>query len=137
MKARKTRVSSCVKTNDNSGLNVEQRKKLTIGIELVAKPKLLLFLDEPTTGLDSSTSWEIVELLKKMASHGQAILCAIHQPSAAVFQSFDSLLFLGPGGRPIYFGRLGENCEIVRKYFESNGADPCPSGENVVEWIMQ
>ncbi|KAF7927775.1 uncharacterized protein EAE98_006157 [Botrytis deweyae] len=119
------------------GLNIEQRKKLTIGIELVAKPKLLLFLDEPTTGLDSSTSWEIIELLKKMTAHGQAILCAIHQPSTAVFQRFDSLLFLGPGGRPIYFGRLGENCETVKKYFESNGADPCPPGGNVVEWIMQ
>jgi ATP-binding cassette subfamily G (WHITE) protein 2 (PDR) len=30
------------------GLNVEQRKLLTIGVELAAKPKLLLFLDEPT-----------------------------------------------------------------------------------------
>ncbi|ATZ56652.1 hypothetical protein BCIN_13g04870 [Botrytis cinerea B05.10] len=119
------------------GLNIEQRKKLTIGIELVAKPKLLLFLDEPTTGLDSSTSWEIIELLKKMTAHGQAVLCTIHQPSTALFRRFDSLLFLGPGGRPLYFGRLGENCETVKRYFESNGADPCPLGGNVVEWIMQ
>ncbi|CCD52338.1 similar to ABC transporter [Botrytis cinerea T4] len=118
------------------GLNIEQRKKLTIGIELVAKPKLLLFLDEPTTGLDSSTSWEIIELLKKMTAHGQAVLCTIHQPSTALFRRFDSLLFLGPGGRPLYFGRLGENCETVKRYFESNGADPCPLGGNVVEWIM-
>ncbi|KAM0305961.1 hypothetical protein ACHAO8_011007 [Botrytis cinerea] len=124
-------------TNGNPGLNIEQRKKLTIGIELVAKPKLLLFLDEPTTGLDSSTSWEIIELLKKMTAHGQAVLCTIHQPSTALFRRFDSLLFLGPGGRPLYFGRLGENCETVKRYFESNGADPCPLGGNVVEWIMQ
>ena len=41
------------------GLSVEQRKRLTIGVELVAKPKLLLFLDEPTSGLDSQTAWSI------------------------------------------------------------------------------
>lgn len=110
---------------------------MTIGIELVAKPKLLLFLDEPTTGLDSSTSWEIVELLKKITAHGQAVLCTIHQPSTTLFQRFDRLLFLGPGGRPIYFGRLGENCEIVKKYFEANGAALCPTDGNVAEWIMQ
>lgn len=33
------------------GLNVEQRKRLTIGVELAAKPDLLLFFDEPTSGL--------------------------------------------------------------------------------------
>ncbi|KAF7854551.1 hypothetical protein EAF04_010360 [Stromatinia cepivora] len=119
------------------GLNIEQRKKLTIGIELAAKPKLLLFLDGPTSGLDSSTSWEIVELLKKITAHGQAVLCTIHQPSTTLFQRFDRLLFLAPGGRPIYFGRVGENCETVKKYFEANGADPCPRDGNVAEWIMQ
>lgn len=42
-----------------SGLNVEQRKRLTIRVELAARPQLLLFLDEPTSGLDSQTSWSI------------------------------------------------------------------------------
>ncbi|QSZ36007.1 hypothetical protein DSL72_007131 [Monilinia vaccinii-corymbosi] len=119
------------------GLNIEQRKKLTIGIELAAKPKLLFLLDEPTSGLDSSTAWDIVELLRRITAHGQAILCTIVQPSAALFQRFDSLLILGPVGRPIYFGRLGENCKTVKDYFEANGADPCPPDGNVAEWIMQ
>lgn len=109
---------------------------MSIGVELAAKPKLLLFLDEPISSLDSSTSWDIIELLKKITTHGQAVLCTINQPSTALFQRFDRLLFLGPGGRPIYFGRLGENCETIKKYFEANGADPCPAGENVVEWLM-
>ena len=74
------------------GLNVEQRKRLTIGVELVAKPKLLLFLDEPTSGLDSQTAWSICTLMRKLAQNGQAILCTIHQPSAILFQQFDSLL---------------------------------------------
>ena len=66
------------------GLNVEQRKRLTIGVELVAKPNLLIFLDEPTSGLDSQTAWSICKLMRKLADNGQAILCTIHQPSALV-----------------------------------------------------
>lgn len=38
------------------GLNVEQRKLLTIGVELAAKPKLLLFLDEPTRQVPYTTN---------------------------------------------------------------------------------
>lgn len=48
------------------GLNVEQRKCLTIGVELAAKPDLLLFLDERTSGLDSQTAWSIARLLRKL-----------------------------------------------------------------------
>lgn len=66
------------------GLNVEQRKRLTIGVELVAKPPLLLFVDEPTSGLDSQTSWAILDLLEKLTKSGQAILCTIHQPSVRI-----------------------------------------------------
>jgi ATP-binding cassette subfamily G (WHITE) protein 2 (PDR) len=79
------------------GLNVEQRKRLTIGVELVARPALLLFLDEPTSGLDSQASWSIVNLLTKLSKSGQAVLCMIHQPSAILFQRFDRLLLLAKG----------------------------------------
>ena len=86
------------------GLNVEQRKRLTLGVELVAKPPLLLFVDEPTSGLDSQTSWAVLDLLEKLSKAGQSILCTIHQPSAMLFQRFDRLLFLAEGGKPVYFG---------------------------------
>ncbi|KAJ7182527.1 ABC-2 type transporter-domain-containing protein [Mycena crocata] len=76
------------------GLNVEQRKRLTIGVELAAKPELLVFFDEPTSGLDSQTAWSICQLMRKLANHGQAILSTIHQPSAILMQEFDRLLFL-------------------------------------------
>lgn len=82
-----------------AGLSVEQRKKLSIGVELVAKPDLLLFLDEPTSGLDSQSSWAIVQLLKKLADAGQSILCTIHQPSATLFEQFDRLLLLKKGAK--------------------------------------
>ena len=118
------------------GLNVEQRKRLTIGVELTAKPQLLLFLDEPTSGLDSQTSWNILQLLKKLANHGQAILCTIHQPSAMLFENFDRLLFLAKGGRTVYFGQVGVGSHILIDYFVRNGAPPCPRGENPAEWML-
>ncbi|KAM9939518.1 hypothetical protein OXX80_001000 [Metschnikowia pulcherrima] len=119
------------------GLNVEQRKRLTIGVELVAKPKLLVFLDEPTSGLDSQTAWSICKLIRKLANHGQAILCTIHQPSAMLMKEFDRLLFLQRGGQTIYFGDLGENSKVLIDYFESYGAPRCPPDANPAEWMLE
>lgn len=116
------------------GLNVEQRKRLTIGCELAAKPELLLFLDEPTSGLDSQTSWAICDLMEKLKNSGQAILCTIHQPSAMLFQRFDRLLFLAKGGKTVYFGEVGENSKVLSSYFERNGAHKCPPDANPAEW---
>jgi len=118
------------------GLNVEQRKRLTIGVELVAKPALLLFLDEPTSGLDSQTSWNILQLLRKLTAAGQAILCTIHQPSAILFENFDRLLFLAKGGKTVYFGEVGKGSQVLIDYFVRNGAPPCPKGENPAEWML-
>jgi ABC-type multidrug transport system ATPase subunit/ABC-type multidrug transport system permease subunit len=119
-----------------NGLNVEQRKRTTIGIELVAKPALLLFLDEPTSGLDSQSAWSIVKLLRKLANSGQAILCTIHQPSSVLFTQFDRLLLLKKGGQTVYFGPVGDTAQHVIHYFESNGAFRCPNDENPAEYIL-
>ncbi|KAJ5692401.1 CDR ABC transporter [Penicillium macrosclerotiorum] len=118
------------------GLNVEQRKLLTIGVELAAKPKLLLFLDEPTSGLDSQSSWAICSFLRKLAEHGQAVLCTIHQPSAILFQQFDQLLFLARGGKTVYFGPIGEQSRTLLDYFESHGARKCGDSENPAEFML-
>lgn len=117
------------------GLNIEQRKLLTIGIELTARPKIL-FLDEPTSGLDSQSSWTIVTLLRKLAANGQAILATIHQPSAILFQQFDSILLLGKGGRTTYFGPLGQDCHSLTTYFEAGGARSCDHQENPAEYVL-
>lgn len=93
-------------------LNVEQRKRLTIGVEPAARPQLLLFLDEPTAGLDGQTSWSICNLMEKLKNNGQAILCTIHQPSAMLFQHFDRLLFLAASVKTVYFGEIGQNSKI-------------------------
>ncbi|KAK1142767.1 Multidrug resistance protein [Aspergillus melleus] len=119
------------------GLNVEQRKRLTIGVEIAAKPGLLLFFDEPTSGLDSQTAWSICSLMRKLADHGQAILCTIHQPSAILMQQFDRLLFLAKGGRTVYFGELGQNMETLIRYFEKKGSAKCPHNANPAEWMLE
>ncbi|KAF9891934.1 hypothetical protein FE257_002897 [Aspergillus nanangensis] len=120
-----------------SGLNVEQRKRLTIGVELVARPKLLVFLDEPTSGLDSQTSWSICNVMEKLTNSGQAILCTIHQPSAMLFQRFDRLLLLASGGKTVYFGEVGQNAKILMDYFTRNGGSPCPEGSNPAEHMLE
>ncbi|VEU23683.1 DEKNAAC104927 [Brettanomyces naardenensis] len=119
------------------GLNVEQRKKLSIATELVTKPSLLLFLDEPTSGLDSQSAWAIVQVLKQLAKAGQAILCTIHQPSATLFEEFDRLLLLQRGGQTVYFGDIGKNSGSVLNYFESHGARKCLPRENSAEYILE
>lgn len=88
------------------GLNVEQRKLLSIRVELAAKPTLLIFLDEPTSGLDFQSSWTICQFLRKLADSGQAVLATIHQPSAQLFQTFDLLLLLAAGGKTAYIGDI-------------------------------
>lgn len=118
------------------GLNVEQRKRLTIGVELVAKPKLLLFLDEPTSGLDSQTAWSVCQLMRKLANHGQAILCTIHQPSAILMEQFDRLLLLQKGGQTVYFGELGKGCSKMIEYFESKGSEKFPPEGNPAEFML-
>lgn len=116
---------------------MEQRKRLTIGVELVAKPNLLFFLDEPTSGLDSQTAWSIMDLIRKLANNGQAILCTIHQPSAILFEQFDRLLLLGKGGKTMYFGELGNDCQTMTSYFERNGAQSCDPTRNPAEWMLE
>ncbi|OJJ42524.1 hypothetical protein ASPZODRAFT_20299 [Penicilliopsis zonata CBS 506.65] len=118
-----------------AGLSVEQRKRLTIGVELVAKPSILIFLDEPTSGLDGQSAYNTVRFLRKLADVGQAVLVTIHQPSAQLFAQFDTLLLLAKGGRTVYFGDIGDNGEIVKNYFARYGAS-CPTGTNPAEHMI-
>lgn len=100
-----------------AGLSVEQRKRHTIGVELVAKPSILIFLDEPTSGLDGQAAYNTVRFLRKLAEAGQAILVTIHQPSAQLFAQFDKLLLLAAGSKTVYFGDIGQNANTVKEYF--------------------
>lgn len=130
-----TKFADAVIGVSGEGLNIEQRKRVTIGVELAARPELLLFLDEPTSGLDSNTAWSICTLLRKLADHGQAILCTIHQPSGTLFEMFDRLLFL-QDGRSIYFGEIGLHSRTVIGYFEQQNVRRCEAAENPANWLL-
>src|ERR1700733_7648583 len=75
--------------------------------------------------------------MRTLANNGQAVLCTIHQPSAVLMQEFDRLLFLESGGRTVYFGDIGENCNTLTSYFETHGAHPCPPHANPAEWMLE
>ncbi|KWU42587.1 hypothetical protein RHOSPDRAFT_20945 [Rhodotorula sp. JG-1b] len=118
------------------GLDVEARKRVTIGVELASKPQLLLFLDEPTSGLDGQSAYNIVRFLRKLAAAGQAILVTIHQPNALLFENFDRLLLLKAGGRTVYFGDIGKDSHVLREYLAKHGA-VCPDNANPAEYVLE
>ncbi|MFT5903797.1 MAG: ABC-type multidrug transport system ATPase subunit [Flammeovirgaceae bacterium] len=91
-----------------------QRKRLNIALELIREPAVL-FIDEPTSGLSSRDSENIMDLLKELCLKGKLIFVVIHQPSSDIFKMFDSLLVLDKGGYPIYSGNPVDSLVYFRK----------------------
>lgn len=117
-----------------AGLNLEQRKRVTIGVELAARPDIL-FLDEPSSGLDGQSAVSIISLLRKLANAGQAIICTIHQPAAELIDYFDTLILLVKGGKMAYNGALGPRCSTALEYFSKYGR-ACAERENPAEYFL-
>uniref|UniRef100_A0A8C7KV42 Broad substrate specificity ATP-binding cassette transporter ABCG2 n=1 Tax=Oncorhynchus kisutch TaxID=8019 RepID=A0A8C7KV42_ONCKI len=101
------------------GISGGERKRTNIGMELIIDPSVL-FLDEPTTGLDASTANSVLLLLKRMANQGRTIIMSIHQPRYSIYRLFDSLTLLvsgkqvyhGPAQNALdYFSDIGYACE--------------------------
>lgn len=114
IKCEKTKVGDCLK----KGLSGGEIKRTAIGMELIANPPIL-FLDEPTTGLDSYTSYAVVKRLSLLAKQGRTVIATIHQPNSETFALFDDLclmkdgeiIYFGPAKRAVtYFSRLGFKC---------------------------
>lgn len=109
-----------------------QRKRLNIGLELLREPTIL-FVDEPTSGLSSRDSENIMDLLKELSLRGKMIFVVIHQPSSDIFKMFDTLIILDVGGFQIYYGNPVESMayfqEIVNAANKTPGA--CPECGNI------
>lgn len=80
-----------------------QRKRLNIALELIREPSIL-FIDEPTSGLSSTDSENVLQLLKDQTLKGKLVIINIHQPSSDLFKLFDKLLVMDSGGYPVYYG---------------------------------
>lgn len=72
------------------GLSTEQRKRLTLAVELVANPSIM-FMDEPTSGLDARAAAIVMRAVKNVVATGRTVVCTIHQPSIDIFEAFDEV----------------------------------------------
>ncbi|KAK7320706.1 hypothetical protein VNO77_30425 [Canavalia gladiata] len=120
-----------------NGLSTEQRKRLTIAVELVANPSLI-FMDEPTSGLDARAAAIVMRTVRNTVNTGRTVVCTIHQPSIDIFDAFDELLLLKLGGEQIYAGPLGRHSSHLIQYFEAiQGVPKIKDGYNPATWMLE
>lgn len=120
-----------------TGLSTEQRKRLTIAVELVANPSII-FMDEPTSGLDARAAAIVMRTVRNTVDTGRTVVCTIHQPSIDIFEAFDELLLMKRGGQVIYYGPLGRNSHKIIKYFEEiPGVPKIREKYNPATWMLE
>ncbi|CAA0839380.1 ABC transporter G family member 40, partial [Striga hermonthica] len=120
-----------------NGLSTEQRKRLTIAVELVANPSII-FMDEPTSGLDARAAAIVMRTVRNTVDTGRTVVCTIHQPSIDIFEAFDELFLMKRGGEAIYVGPLGRHsCNLIQ-YFEGiRGVKKIGDGYNPATWMLE
>jgi ABC-type multidrug transport system ATPase subunit len=111
------------------GVSGGERKRCNIGIQLITDPAIL-FLDEPTTGLDSFQALAVMECIKGLADNGRLVVAVIHQPRSQIYSMFDQMLLLS-SGRTMYFGKAVSAVD----YFEKAGY-PCPEEFNPADHYL-
>lgn len=111
------------------GVSGGERKRTSIGVELITDPQLI-FLDEPTTGLDSFTATSVMETLRDLAMTGRTVVSTIHQPNSDIFEMFDRLMLMAKG-KIIYFNEA----RLSVDYFASIG-QRCPELSNPADFFM-
>ncbi|GLT66274.1 hypothetical protein SLA2020_386460 [Shorea laevis] len=120
-----------------TGLSTEQRKRLTIAVELVANPSII-FMDEPTSGLDARAAAIVMRTVRNTVDTGRTVVCTIHQPSIDIFEAFDELLLMKRGGQVIYSGPLGRNSHNIIEYFEAiPGVSKIQDKYNPATWMLE
>ncbi|WJX79108.1 hypothetical protein P8452_62259 [Trifolium repens] len=120
-----------------NGLSTQQRKRLTIAVELVANPSII-FMDQPTSGLDARSVAIVMRAIRNIVDNGRTIVCAIHQPNIDIFQSFDELFLMKQGGQVIYAGPIGHHSSSLISYFEGiHGVNKFEDGCNPATWMLE
>ncbi|MCX6333370.1 MAG: ATP-binding cassette domain-containing protein [Bacteroidia bacterium] len=116
----------------NKKVSGGQRKRLNIGLELMREP-VVLFIDEPTSGLSSFDSEKVMTLLKNQALSGKLVFANIHQPSSDILKMFDRLWILDKGGFMIYDGDPVEALVYFKtETSQANAAESeCPNCGNI------
>lgn len=107
-----------------------QKKRLSIALELIDNPPIM-FLDEPTTGLDSVATLQCISALQNLAKSGRTIICTIHQPSAVIYQMFD-YIYLMADGQCMYADMPANTIS----YFAQQGFQ-CPKYHNPADYILE
>ncbi|GAU19334.1 hypothetical protein TSUD_336200 [Trifolium subterraneum] len=120
-----------------NGLSTQQRKRLTIAVELVANPSII-FMDQPTSGLDARSVAIVMRAIRNIVDNGRTIVCAIHQPNIDIFESFDELFLMKQGGQVIYAGPIGHHSSNLISYFEGiQGVTKIEDGCNPATWMLE
>lgn len=112
------------------GLSGGEKKRTSIGVELLINPSLI-FLDEPTTGLDSTTAFNLIRFLNRLARSGRTVVTTIHQPSSEIFLEFDMIMLM-LDGNIIYHNHAKDSTN----YFSRLGL-PVPSHSNPIDHYMK
>jgi len=116
----------------NKMISGGQRKRLNIALELIREPSIL-FVDEPTSGLSSRDSENVMDLLRELALKGKLIFVVIHQPSSDIYKMFDNMMILDTGGHMIYYGNPVEGVMYFKRLDAQINSEvgECPTCGNV------
>jgi ABC-type multidrug transport system ATPase subunit/ABC-type multidrug transport system permease subunit len=103
--------------NVHKGCSGGEKRRTSIGVQLLANPSVL-FCDEPTTGLDATSAFQIIRTLKRLAMDGRTVVVSIHAPRSEIWSLFDNVVLLARGSA-LYSGSVEgslahfEECEHV------------------------
>ena len=121
----------------NKTISGGQRKRLNIALELIREPSIL-FVDEPTSGLSSRDSENVMDLLSELTLKGKLIFIVIHQPSSEIYKMFDQMIILDQGGYMVYFGNPVEAIVYFKKIDNQINSEvgECPTCGNVTPELV-
>ncbi|KAH9544559.1 hypothetical protein CY35_12G000500 [Sphagnum magellanicum] len=116
--------------NQIRGMSSGEKRRVSIGVDLIHDP-FVLFLDEPASGLDSTSALQVMQILSQMVvTCHRTVLLTIHQPSCRLIETINKFLVLARGN-VIYHGGISRMAD----HFSGLGHS-MPAHVNVVEYAL-